>query len=36
MNRNIVCSNLPFNKNIIGKILGVYFEPNDPVSASEK
>ena len=35
MNRNIVCSNLPFNKNIIGKF-GVYFEPNDPVSASEK
>ena len=35
MNRNIVCSNLAFNKNIIGKF-GVYFEPNDPVSASEK
>lgn len=35
MNRNIVCSNLPFNKNIIGKF-GVYFEPNNPVSAAEK
>ena len=35
MKKSIVCSNLPFNKNIIGKF-GVYFEPNDPVSASEK
>ena len=35
MNKSIVCSNLPFNKNIIGKF-GVYFEPNDPVSAAEK
>ncbi len=35
MNRNIVCSSLPFNKNIIGKF-GIYFEPNSPVSAAEK
>ena len=35
MKKSIVCSNLPFNKNIIGKF-GVYFEPNDPVSAAEK
>ena len=35
MKKSIVCSNLPFNKNIIGKF-GVYFEPNDAVSAAEK
>ncbi len=35
MKKSIVCSNLPFNKNIIGNF-GVYFEPNDPVSAAEK
>ena len=35
MKKSIVCSNLPFNKNIIGKF-GVYFEPNNPVSAAEK
>jgi glycosyltransferase involved in cell wall biosynthesis len=35
MNKNIVCSNLPFNKNIIGKF-GIYFEPNNPISAAEK
>ena len=35
MNKSIVCSNLPFNKNIIGKF-GVYFEPNNPISAAEK
>ena len=35
MNKSIVCSNLPFNKNIIGKF-GVYFEPNNAVSAAEK
>ena len=35
MNRNIVCSNLPFNKNIIGKF-GVYFEPNRPCFSFRK
>ena len=35
MQKSIVCSNLPFNKNIIGKF-GVYFEPNNPISAAEK
>ena len=35
MNKNIVCSNLSFNKNIIGRF-GVYFEPNNPISAAEK
>lgn len=35
MKKSIVCSNLAFNKNIIGKF-GVYFEPNNPISAAEK
>ena len=35
MNKSIICSNLPFNKNIIGKY-GIYFEPNNPISAAEK
>ena len=35
MKKSIVCSNLPFNKNIIGKF-GTYFEPNNPISAAEK
>ena len=35
MKKSIVCSDLPFNKNIIGKF-GVYFKPNDPISAAEK
>ena len=35
MKKSIICSNLPFNTNIIGKF-GIYFEPNNPVSAAEK
>lgn len=35
MKKSIVCSNLAFNKNIIGKF-GTYFEPNNPISAAEK
>lgn len=35
MKKSIVCSNLAFNKNIIGKF-GIYFEPNNAVSAAEK
>jgi glycosyltransferase involved in cell wall biosynthesis len=35
MKRSIVCANLPFNKNIIGKF-GIYFESNNPVSAADR